>query len=306
MLPYLRLVRVGALFSPAADVVAGACLAGLPWSSALVRACVASVLVYAAGMALNDHADREIDRVHRPERPLPSGQIRPATALILGLSLLVGGVALSPTPVWHGLIAALVLAYDYALKSPSDPALQVAGAVTMGSLRALNLLTGATLAASLTTDVRSASWWRHGIAWPDLLSESGRPHLYAAAAYAVAIVCVTILGIYEDRRSVRARAVQSLLSLAPLAWLLALLGTAHNWWTPAVAGALVVAFFARNRRVATWDAPSIRGAMLWLLLGTSLWDALLCLGQDRWPEALAIAATVPLARAIARRVAPTT
>src|SRR5712675_1691119 len=103
LLPYLRLVRVGTLFSPAADVVAGMCLAGAPWSNRAV----------AGGMVLNDYADRTIDAVQRPERPLPRGDVRPQTALALGLALLLLGCLLSSWLPYHLLMAALVLGYDF-------------------------------------------------------------------------------------------------------------------------------------------------------------------------------------------------
>ena len=38
----------------------------------------ASVCLYWAGMAANDWADRELDAVERPERPIPSGRISAA------------------------------------------------------------------------------------------------------------------------------------------------------------------------------------------------------------------------------------
>jgi len=77
LLPYLRLIRAGTLFSPAADVVAGLCLAGGVWTVDAIRAALASVAIYGAGMVLNDHADRArdavvragvADRVTRPEQ----------------------------------------------------------------------------------------------------------------------------------------------------------------------------------------------------------------------------------------------
>ena len=58
----LRLLRVGTLFSPAADVAASAAMAGAPFDATLARAAAASVCLYAAGMAWNDIADRGVDR----------------------------------------------------------------------------------------------------------------------------------------------------------------------------------------------------------------------------------------------------
>ena len=42
------------------------------------------MVLYAAGMALNDLFDLEIDRAERPARPLPSGRVSPAFAAWIG------------------------------------------------------------------------------------------------------------------------------------------------------------------------------------------------------------------------------
>lgn len=46
----------------------------------------------AAAMILNDYFDIEIDKINQPQRPLPSGEIKPKTALIVGLSLVGVGI----------------------------------------------------------------------------------------------------------------------------------------------------------------------------------------------------------------------
>ena len=50
-------MRAGTLFSPGADVTAGLCLAGIAWSTDAVRAVLASVCIYAAGMVLSQQED---------------------------------------------------------------------------------------------------------------------------------------------------------------------------------------------------------------------------------------------------------
>src|SRR5262245_12772163 len=105
---------------------------------AAARAAMASVCAYAAGMVLNDHADRHIDAVQRPERPLPSGRIAPGAALALGVSLLAACLALAPHRTYYAVIVTLVLSYDYLVKSRV-----AAGVVVMGTLRGLNLAAGA-------------------------------------------------------------------------------------------------------------------------------------------------------------------
>ena len=52
-----------------------------------------SVLLYWAGMALNDWADREVDAVERPERVIPTGRVPAGTALVVAGALGAAGIA---------------------------------------------------------------------------------------------------------------------------------------------------------------------------------------------------------------------
>lgn len=281
LLPCLRLLRAGTLFSPAADVVAGLCLAGVALDLRALPLVLASVCLYAGGMVLNDFADRAVDAVVRPERPLPRRQILPRTALLLGLSLLAGGVLLSPWWPYHLGMAALILAYDFGIKQNA-----LVGALLMGTLRGLNLCTGALLAA-WTPELRATM-------------------LAAAAAYAVYIVAVTLLGIMEDQDGVRPRAVVAIQAAPMLATLAALYSVQGGPWpAPALALLPILALAWRNRRIEVWDRAAIRGAMTWLLLGTMLYTALLCVATARFVEAAGIALCIVPARLIARRIALT-
>ncbi|WP_114579456.1 geranylgeranylglycerol-phosphate geranylgeranyltransferase [Saliphagus sp. LR7] len=57
----------------------------------------ATVFATAAGMAINDYFDREIDRINRPDRAIPRGAISPRGALAFSVALFVGAVALALT-----------------------------------------------------------------------------------------------------------------------------------------------------------------------------------------------------------------
>lgn len=277
LFPWLRLVRAGTLFSPAADVVAGLCLAGQPWSWHAAAAVLASTCTYAGGMVLNDHADRGEDAIQRPERPLPRGDIRPNSALTLGLALLGVAVLLSPRPAWHAMLGSLVLLYDYLLK-----AFPLTATLNMATLRGLNLLTGAAV---------------FGL-------EPTRDHLIAALVYALYIGCVTILGRYEDEKRVKPRAVLAIQLVPPLAAFLVLLALPVRW--PAIVGGIAAAaFVVRARGVGVWDRSAIRGSMTWLLLGTMGYTGLLALGTGRTVEGLAILLAILPARWIARRISLT-
>ena len=74
----LELVRAPAALSVPGDTMARPPPRGRRPAPGLA---LASVLMYWSGMALNDWADREADAVERPERPIPSGRVRPGAAL---------------------------------------------------------------------------------------------------------------------------------------------------------------------------------------------------------------------------------
>lgn len=65
-------------------------------------------LVTAAGNVVNDYFDVEIDRVNRPERPIPAGDVGAVTALHFALVLFVFGIALSTLTNPIGTAIALV------------------------------------------------------------------------------------------------------------------------------------------------------------------------------------------------------
>lgn len=282
-MPLLRLLRVGTLFSPAADVVASWSVAGLPWTGAAARAALASTAIYAAGMVWNDVADRRLDAVQRPERPLPSGQVTVQMAVLLGCCLLVLGVAASPCPAHHATLAVLVLAYDFLGKR-----VVWLGALGMGLLRALNLGTGLCVGgAAVSEPARTA-----------LLS--------ASACYGLYITAVTVLGCFEDSSTVRPRAVAAVQAAPPLLALCGLFAVQQSWWpAPALAVPPILAFARRNRTRTQWDRAAIRASMTWLLLGTMLYTSLLALAAGQPLAALGIAGAIAPARWIARRIALT-
>lgn len=283
LLPLLRLLRVGTLFSPAADVVASLAMLGLPWNGDAVAAIGASVALYAAGMVWNDVADRRLDAVQRPERPLPRGDLSLAFAVGLGLLLLAIGICVSPCRGHHGLIAVLVLAYDFGSKR-----VLWLGALVMGTLRALNLGTALAMAGD-------------GLA-PELAVAAR----VACGCYGVYITAVTVLGIFEDAPLVRGRAVAAVAAAPPLAALCGITAVQDGLWpAPVLALLPLLWFLRRNAQQHDWNQAAIRRSMLHLLLGTMLYTALLALAAHRPWEAVAIVLAIAPARWIARRISLT-
>src|SRR5262245_66670484 len=115
--PYLELMRPANVATALGDVLAGYAVAGLANHAALPWLLVSTACLYAGGVVLNDFFDRDIDRVERPERPIPSGRVTPRSAATIGLLLLAAGVlaasiATVAAGVIGGSIAFCVLLYD--------------------------------------------------------------------------------------------------------------------------------------------------------------------------------------------------
>lgn len=144
----LELLRAPAAFSAVGDPLTGAYAAG-PVETRQLSLPVASVLIYAGGMGLNDWSDRELDAEERPERPIPSGRVAPDQALAISAGLLGGGVLWAALvggrsgALRAALLAGTVIAYDTLAK---DTPL---GSWVMGACRSLNVLLGASSPAAI-------------------------------------------------------------------------------------------------------------------------------------------------------------
>ena len=71
---YLELVRPANVATALADVLAGYAVAGLG-NPGLGWLLLSTACLYAGGVVLNDVFDRDLDRIERPERPIPSGRV---------------------------------------------------------------------------------------------------------------------------------------------------------------------------------------------------------------------------------------
>ncbi|MCX8173565.1 MAG: UbiA family prenyltransferase [Thermoplasmata archaeon] len=93
MHPYLTVIRPWNCALAATGVVVGGVIAAgfaafavfnLPQ---LILAMLVVFLSTGAGNVLNDYTDRDVDRINHPERPIPSGKIKPSHAAIYSVAL---------------------------------------------------------------------------------------------------------------------------------------------------------------------------------------------------------------------------
>ncbi len=93
-------------------VIVGAAIAnvkGIPagWAN-LVLGFATGFTLTAASMAINDYFDRKIDEVNEPNRPIPSGAVKPNEALVLASALTLIGIVASLLTSWLCLLAAVI------------------------------------------------------------------------------------------------------------------------------------------------------------------------------------------------------
>ena len=85
----------------------------------VVAACLSGALITAAANAVNDYFDLDIDRINKPERPLPRGVLSKSEALTFSLVCFFSGIALGAFINWIALTVAAstsFLLYLYSAK----------------------------------------------------------------------------------------------------------------------------------------------------------------------------------------------
>lgn len=297
LLPHPRvvaeLVRAPAALTVPGDTLAGSGAAGRPFGPATAGLALSSTLLYWAGMALNDYADREVDAVERPQRPIPSGRVRPGfalglsaglTAIALGVAGLSGGRRALAVA---GPLAATVWAYDLGLKStPAGPA-------AMAATRGLDVLLGAGAGRLRAAAFPAGLVAAHTMAVTALSRRevSGGGPLLPATALAVTGVVGVTSAAWPVRREPGRTAPAALARRLVSAGL--------------VGGYLSACGRAQLAAVAEPSADRIRRAVGAGILGLIPLQASLSARYGTLPAAGVVAAVHPLARRLSRKVSPT-
>ena len=146
---YLLLSRVSNLPTVWTNVLAGmAVVSAAIDGGAYLRVALAMSAFYTGGMFLNDAFDEPFDRIRRPERPIPSGDVSRREVFVCGtLLLLVGELLLVPRAqalAFGALLAMAIVWYDAQHKAS-----RVAPLV-MGSCRGLVYCAAAAFIAGMT------------------------------------------------------------------------------------------------------------------------------------------------------------
>jgi 4-hydroxybenzoate polyprenyltransferase len=199
---HLDLVRAPAVLSVVGDTLAGAAAAGHALTPRRALLPLASACLYAGGMALNDYADRHLDAVERPERPIPSGRVSEARALQVAVGLTAAGVGLAaagggPRALAVAVpLAASVWTYDTVAKE------HAAGPVVMAACRGLDVLLGAGVGHLRAALPAAAGMAVHtaGVTFVSRGEVHGTTSSLAAGVAAVTAVGGAVVGVGALRR----------------------------------------------------------------------------------------------------------
>ncbi|MCJ7459002.1 MAG: UbiA family prenyltransferase [candidate division Zixibacteria bacterium] len=111
--PYFKLTRFQNNLITFISVLMGGFIGGVSSWGKLLLSALSAALISAGGYVLNDYFDLEIDKINRPLRILPGGDLSPKKALIFSISLFLMGFILSfflkPVSIGIALVAIIFL-----------------------------------------------------------------------------------------------------------------------------------------------------------------------------------------------------
>lgn len=224
---YIRLMRPANVVTAVADALAGVAISGylltVGWGSPvpIILLCISTIGLYSGGIIFNDVFDADLDKIERPERPIPSGLISKKEATVFGtLFFLVGLLAAyfvgTTTTILALAIILACLVYNRWAKHHA-----LLGPLNMGLCRGLNLLLGVSI---ISTQV--SQWWFLAIipiiyiASITMISRgevhggSKRMLYFAAVLYAVVIASILFFA------TTKGDTIITLLFIIPFAWMI--------------------------------------------------------------------------------------
>jgi 4-hydroxybenzoate polyprenyltransferase len=280
-------MRPANIVTSVADVLAGIAISGYlanedfsaTYSPSILLLSLSTIGLFGGGVVFNDVFDAELDKIERPERPIPSGLISKREASLLGIILFsIGVIAAASVSMLSGLIAVSIiiaaLVYDKWSKHNG-----FAGPFNMGLCRGLNLLLGISIVITAIS-----AWWFVAIipiiyiAAITMISR-GEVHggsksaLYSAALF-YCIVIAAILFLSTGRDMIWWAAI----FLIPFVWMIFYtlikairLPSPQNIGKAVRAG--VIALIVMDASMAAAFGATVLAFLIILLLPVSLWLA---------------------------------
>lgn len=159
----VKLARPANILTAIADIIMGFSITGsaiyfslntfgflhIENSESLLWLILATSFLYGGGVILNDFFDAELDKIERPERPIPSGIIKRSTVGMIGTAFLLSGMLFAFQVNDKSGFVAMAIGGLAVLYNSFSKHNAVLGPINMGLCRGLNLLLGVSAVPAL-------------------------------------------------------------------------------------------------------------------------------------------------------------
>lgn len=280
-------MRLANIVTAVADVLAGVAISGFIIETGLfvhqilpiILLCISTMGLYGGGVVFNDVFDAELDKIERPERPIPIGIITVKEGALLGIFLLLMGIvaAFIVNPV-SGLfaigISVSAIVYDKWGKHH-----YFLGPLNMGLCRGLNLLLGVSILA-----IQLNLYWYVAfvpiiyigsitiISGGEVHGGKSKSLYFAGLLYFLVAVSILIISFYNKNE------LLTLIFLLPFVWMIfaplfkAIQQPAGKNICKAVKAGVIALILLNASLAATFGSPSL-ALLIVLLLPLSLYLA---------------------------------
>ncbi len=220
-------MRPANIVTSVGDILAGIAISGvlinngtLLWY-AIVFLCLSTACLYGGGIVFNDVFDAELDKIERPERAIPSGIISLTNATILGVALMISGIAFASLASFTSGLLAFAVCFFALLYNKIGKHHPFFGPLSMGICRGLNLLLGLSIVPEMLYQQYFIAIIPVIYIFSITMTSRGEVHggntknLYLAAGlYAIVIGAIAWFAFINERL------LWSLLFLLPFAWMI--------------------------------------------------------------------------------------
>ncbi|HRQ76272.1 MAG TPA: UbiA family prenyltransferase [Phycisphaerales bacterium] len=291
---YVELARLSNAPTVITNVLVGTAIGGASLTAdwlTILALTVAILLLYIAGMALNDAMDAEVDRRERPHRPIPSGRVSVQAAYRVACLSMAGGIAIAAVFGFASGILASALVIAIVLYNALHR--RFGGAVVfMGLCRGLVYLTVAT--------ALEGNWT---INWATAVPIAGAMTVYVMLLTLIARSEAAAPPTAFSPLPLRLAIMMIAAALAPALWIVP---TGAWGWTPSIVAAMaaVLALVAAQRFLLSRPSQ-LKPAVMAMLAAICLVDAYFLTLLDQPGLAIAAAACWAATTLAHRRIAGT-
>ena len=284
---FLQLMRPANILTSIADVLAGIAMSGFLVApdfsqhniSQILLLCISTSGLYGGGVVFNDVFDAGLDKLERPERPIPKGIVTIGEATTLGIILLLTGIITALIISSTSGLLAIFIAIAALIYNKWSKHHTIAGPLNMGLCRGLNLLLGISIVVSSIPE-----WWFLGIVpviYIAAITVISRGEVHggskSALYFAALLYCIVIAGILLLSFT-KGMLWWTIIFLLPFAWMVfsalikAIRVPAPKNIGKAVKAGVIALILMDAAWAAAFDAVTLAFIII-LLLPLSLWMA---------------------------------